>query len=85
MERREYSNLGGKGDIDRKGLALQTGQKVASGASAGKDPITIAIGAIVGAIDAAFTWGAAKKRGEQEEERYKQELIGEIYEKPKTN
>ena len=80
-----FSNLGGRGKVDSAKNAKYTGIKIAKGASGGKEPISIIIGAIIGAVDGAFSWGASKKRAKSDEERYRQELLGELFEEPKKS
>jgi hypothetical protein len=81
----DWSNLGGRGEIDWREESAQSVKKIAKGASGGKDPITIIIGAVVGAIDAGFGWATAGRRAKIDNEKYRQELIGELFEPPKTN
>lgn len=85
LDQNGFSNIGGRYNVDTGEQLLETGKKIGSGAASGKDPITVIIGAVVGAIDATFSWLGAKKKSEIDKERYKRELISEIYEKPKTN
>lgn len=75
----EFSNFGNKGKVDNTAQATYTGTKVVKGAAGGVDPITMIIGAVAGAIDGAFSWGAAKKRGKANEEQQKQELYEDIF------
>lgn len=81
----DFSNLGGKGEIDYKAESIRGGMAIGRGASSGKEPITVIIGAIVGGIDAVFGFARAKKTALSEEEQYRQELIGELFEEQKTN
>ena len=78
-----FNNLGGRGEVDFREQASQSAQKIGQGVAGGKDPITMIIGAIAGTIDAAFGIGTAKKRAKADEERYRQELIGELFEEEK--
>lgn len=84
----DFSNLGGRGEIDygkeAKNTALVVGGATASGAQSGGLWGAIA-GAVIGAVNAGFSWGTAGKRAKIDEEQYKQELIGELFEEPKTN
>ena len=81
----DWSNLGGRGKIDWRGEAGEGAGKIAKGASSGKEPISVILGAIIGAIDAGFGWAKAGKRAKIDEERHRQELIEEVFEEPKTN
>lgn len=83
-----FSNIGGKGKVDSAKNAKNTGVKTAKGAASGAKQGNIVgaiIGAIIGAVDAGFSWGASKKRAKSDEERYRQELLGELFEEPKKS
>lgn len=84
----DWSNLGGRGRMDAKGEAQKAGTTIASATAAGTQSggwIGAIVGAVVGSINAGFGLGTAKKRAKIDEEKYRQELIGELFEEPKTN
>ena len=84
----DFSNLGGRGKIDYGEQWKNTGKVVGgatvSGAQSGGIWGAVA-GAVIGAVNAGFSWGTAGKRAKIDEEQYRQELIGELFEEPKKN
>mgnify|MGYP003634079771 CR=1 FL=1 len=81
----DFSNLGGRGRVNAGQQVKDGVVKVVKGASGGKDPISAIVGAVVGLIDAGFSWATAGKRAKIQSEQYKQELIEQLYAEPKTN
>lgn len=84
----DYSNLGGRGDINYAEQASEGGKAIASATASGAQSggwVGAIVGAVIGTVTAGFGWGAAGKKAKIDEERYRQELIGELFEEPKTN
>lgn len=89
-QQKEFSNLGGKGKVDVKGEALRGGKQIVKGAASGAKTgglFGIIAGAVVGAVDAGFGFATAGKRAKIEEEQYRQQLLGSLFEgkKKKSN
>lgn len=74
--------------IDYNKEAKEGGQAIisgtASGASSGGLFGAIA-GFLIGSVDAGFGWAKSGKEKEIEDERRKQEILGDIYKKPKKD
>ena len=84
----DFSNLGGRGRIDYGQQAKEGGMTIASATAAGSQSggwIGAVVGAVIGSVNAGFSWGTAGKRAKIDEEKYRQELIGELFEEPKKN
>tara|TARA_R110000787_G_scaffold44415_8_gene109029 strand:- start:543 stop:899 length:357 start_codon:yes stop_codon:yes gene_type:complete len=88
LTKTNWSNIGGRGRVDAKEQLGKAGVTIGKATAAGTQSggwIGAIVGAIIGSVDAAFGVGTAKKRAKIEEERYRQELIGELFEEKKTN
>jgi hypothetical protein len=84
----DFSSLGGRGEVDQKGEWKNTGKVIGSATVAGTAQggwVGAIVGAVVGAVNAGFSWGTAGKRAKIDEEQYRQELLGELFEEPKKN
>lgn len=83
-----FNNLGGtdRGNVSEQ--VIDSSKTIGSATAAGGKGGNIfgaILGFIVGSVDSAFSIGNDKKQSKINEERYKQELISEIFEEDKTN
>jgi len=85
LRKDEFSSFGKK--VDNKEMSVESGKKIIKGAASGAEPITIIIGAIVGTIDAAFSWASSGKKAKISEEQARAELYEDLFtdEKKKGN
>ncbi len=83
-EQSSFSSLGGKGKVDWKSETVNSGAAIGKGIAGGAKSggiVGAIIGAVVGAVDAGFGWAKAGKKAKTEEEKYRQELLNDLFTK----